>query len=50
MGWPVLSLGRDFYVLVMGIWCSIVSVFVFVLGGGGVVRVSMLAHEKADVR
>lgn len=48
MGWPVLSLGSNFYVLVMGIWCSIVSVFVF--GGGGVVRVSMLVCGNADVR
>lgn len=30
MGWPVLSLGNDFYALVMGIWCRIVCVRVCV--------------------
>lgn len=30
MGWPVLSLGNDFYALVMGIWCRIVGVCVCV--------------------
>lgn len=45
MGWPVLSLGSNFYALVMGIWCRIVSVFVV----GGVRRVSVLVRRKADL-
>lgn len=35
MGWPVLSLGNDFYALVMGIWCRNVGVCVFVGRGAG---------------
>lgn len=31
MGWPVLSLGSNFFALVTGIWCRIVCV----CGGGG---------------
>lgn len=34
MGWPVPSLGNDFYALVMGIWCRIVGVCECVVGGG----------------
>lgn len=43
MGWPVLSLGSDFYALVMGIWCRIVGVCVFVAKGE---RNMLLLSEK----
>lgn len=46
MGWPVLSLGNDFYALVMGIWCRIVGVCECVFVGRGAVREAFWFSEK----
>lgn len=48
MGWPVLSLGSNFYALVMGIWCRIVRVCGGGGGGGRGRRVSLLFCRRAD--